>query len=113
MMVIRRNRTGSTGCSATVAAEDNDNNKPAARPKKSKKKKAITKNNATTKKRKTMQPTVTPSAKLEKSRRPISTGGEDDAVLVSDLEEIWSRADGERKREVPKVDMALVSIDDS
>ena len=36
-------------------------------------------------------------------------------VLGSDLEEIWSRADGDgrRKREVPKVDMALVSIDDS
>ena len=34
-------------------------------------------------------------------------------VLGSDLEEIWSRADGGRKREVPKVDMALVSIDDS
>jgi len=36
-------------------------------------------------------------------------------VLGSDMEEIWSRADGERRRmkEVPKVDMALVSIDDS
>ena len=34
-------------------------------------------------------------------------------VLGSDLEGIWGRAEGERKREVPKVDMALVSIDDS
>ena len=80
----------------TDAAEDNDDNKPAARPKKSKKKKAITKNKATTKKRKTKQATVTPSAQLKKSRRPIplanrsarvSTGGEDDAVPTDDVRE--------------------------